>query len=241
MSTIRVLVVEDDPVAADAHAEYIRRLDGFDLAGVVRSGAELAAFLHISGDTEGVHRPGSAVDLMLLDMNLPDAHGLDIIRRVRGLGLPLDIIAITAVRDLHVVRSAMSAGIVQYLIKPFTYSAFRHKLDAYRDFRQNLVEQASSTTQEEVDRAFASLRPVTAPVLPKGLSAETLRAVSRLLKSLRVPTSAIEVSETLSMSRVTARRYLEYLAEQQSARRTPRYGTRGRPEFEYSWARSSDT
>ncbi|MDQ0734312.1 response regulator [Arthrobacter agilis] len=237
MSAIRVLVVEDDPVAADAHAEYIRRLEGFELAGIVRSGAELAAFLHLTGGEQG--RAPAVVDLMLLDMNLPDAHGLDIVRRVRGLGMPLDIVAITAVRDLQVVRSAISSGVVQYLIKPFTYSAFSEKLGAYREFRRNLVEQASTTTQAEVDSAFASLRPATAALLPKGLSAETLRAVSRLLKELSEPTSAIEVSEALSMSRVTARRYLEYLADQQSVLRTPRYGTRGRPEFEYSWARNA--
>lgn len=237
MSAIRVLVVEDDPVAAAAHAEYIRRLEGFELAGVARSGAELAVFLQLAGEPAG--RPEPAADLMLLDMNLPDAHGLDIIRRVRGLGLPLDIIAITAVRDLHVVRSAISSGIVQYLIKPFTYSAFREKLGAYEEFRRNMVEQASATTQAEVDQAFASLRPPTVAALPKGLSAETLRAVSRLLKELESPTSAIEVSEALAMSRVTARRYLEYLADQQSALRTPRYGTRGRPEFEYSWVRNA--
>ncbi|WP_105030083.1 response regulator [Arthrobacter ruber] len=236
MSAIRVLVVEDDPVAADAHAEYVRRLPGFELVGIARSGADLAGFLHPAGEEPG--RTRIAVDLMLLDMNLPDAHGLDIIRRVRGLGLPLDIIAITAVRDLQVVRSAISSGIVQYLIKPFTFSAFSEKLGAYREFRRNLVEQASSTTQAEVDSAFASLRPAMTATLPKGLSAETLRAVSRLLRELSAPTSAIEVSEALSMSRVTARRYLEYLADQQSALRTPRYGTRGRPEFEYSWART---
>jgi response regulator of citrate/malate metabolism len=236
MSAIRVLVVEDDPVAADAHAEYVRRLDGFELAGVARSGAELTAFLQPAGGSGG----GLAVDLVLLDMNLPDAHGLDIIRRIRGLGLPLDIIAITAVRDLHVVRSAISSGIVQYLIKPFTFSAFRDKLGAYEQFRRSLVEQASATTQAEVDQAFASLRASTPSALPKGLAPGTLRAVSELLKQSKVPTSAIEVSEALTMSRVTARRYLEYLADQQSARRTPRYGTRGRPEFEYSWARAVD-
>ncbi|MEG9247699.1 response regulator [Arthrobacter sp. Soc17.1.1.1] len=236
MSAIRVLVVEDDPVAADAHAEYVRRLEGFELAGIARSGAELAAFLRLAGDGQG---RAPAVDLMLLDMNLPDAHGLDIVRRVRGLGLPVDIVVITAVRDLQVVRSAISSGIVQYLIKPFTYAAFSDKLGAYREFRRNLVEQASTTTQAEVDSAFASLRPATAAALPKGLSPETLRAVSRLLRELSAPTSAVEVSEALSISRVTARRYLEYLADQQSVLRTPRYGTRGRPEFEYSWERNA--
>lgn len=229
---VRVVVVEDDPVAADAHAEYVRRLDGFRLVGIARTGAELITLLH------GGKGSAAPVDLLLLDMNLPDAHGLDVIRRIRGLGLPLDVIAITAVRDLHVVRSAISAGIVQYLIKPFTYSAFREKLDAYLEFRRNLGDQAVSTTQDEVDRAFASLRPASAPDLPKGLSAETLRGVSSLLKSAGSPVSAAEVSETLTMSRVTARRYLEHLADHGSVLRSPRYGTRGRPEFEYTWART---
>ena len=42
-----------------------------------------------------------AVDLVLLDMNLPDFHGLDILRRIRGAGLPVGIIAVTAVRELR--------------------------------------------------------------------------------------------------------------------------------------------
>jgi response regulator of citrate/malate metabolism len=233
---IRVLVVEDDPIAADAHAEYVRRLAGFSLAGVARSGAEALALLFPAGPGGAQDgRPG--IDLILLDMNLPDAHGLDLLRRVRGLGLPTDVIAITAVRDLQVVRSAISAGIVQYLIKPFTYSAFHEKLEAYREFQQNLTAQASSTTQSEVDQAYAALRPAAQGSLPKGLSDETLRAIIALLKSLEAPTSAAEVAEALALSRVTARRYLEYLADQQSVHRTPRYGTRGRPEFEYRWAR----
>ena len=52
-----------------------------------------------------------------------------------------------------------------------------------------------------------------------------------------IPVSAVEVTAETGMSRVTARRYLEHLADQNSAIRTPRYGTRGRPEFEYSWRR----
>lgn len=226
---IRVLVVEDDAISAEAHAKYVERLDGFVLAGTARTGAEAMLFL----------KPGApaVVDLVLLDMNLPDMHGLDIIRRIRGAGLGADVIAITAVRELRIVRSAISSGIVQYLIKPFTYSAFSEKMENYRLFRDSIVTQSSSTTQSGVDSAFAALRPPAQGSLPKGLSAETLRAVVDLLSASPTPVSAVEVAETLALSRVTARRYLEYLADQDSARRTPRYGTRGRPEFEYSWRR----
>ncbi|MCQ2001291.1 response regulator [Arthrobacter zhaoxinii] len=232
-SDVGVLVVEDEEIPAEAHAEYVRRVPGFRLAGVARTGAEALEALK-TAESAPVGSEAQ-IGLVLLDMNLPDLHGLDLLRRIRGAGLPVDVIAITAVRDLAVVRSAMSGGIAQYLIKPFTFSAFSAKLAAYAEYRRRIDEQAVSTTQSEVDSAFAALRPAVAGPLPKGLSGETLEAVADLLKRARTPLSASEAADALAMSRITTRRYLEHLADQQSVLRSPRYGTRGRPELEYSW------
>ena len=49
----------------------------------------------------------------------------------------------------------------------------------------------------------------------------------------------VEVMEALGMSRVTARRYLEYLADAGTVSRTARYGAPGRPENEYRWSRTA--
>ncbi|MCC9144989.1 MULTISPECIES: response regulator [unclassified Arthrobacter] len=234
-SDVGVLVVEDEEIPAEAHAEYVRRVPGFRLAGIARTGAEALEALKAAESAPSGSE--AEIGLVLLDMNLPDLHGLDLLRRIRGAGLPVDVIAITAVRDLAVVRSAMSGGIVQYLIKPFTFSAFSTKLTAYAEYRRRVAQQAASTTQNEVDNAFAALRPAVPAPLPKGLSGETLAAVADLLKRARAPLSAAEAAEALAMSRITTRRYLEYLADQQSVLRSPRYGTRGRPELEYSWRR----
>jgi response regulator of citrate/malate metabolism len=89
-----------------------------------------------------------------------------------------------------------------------------------------------------VDQAFASLRAPTELPLPKGLSAHSLESVKDLLASLGRAVSASEATEALGMSRVTARRYLEYLADAGLVTRNPRYGTPGRPENEYRWNRS---
>ena len=102
---------------------------------------------------------------------------------------------------------------------------------------RSLAGQGISATQSEVDRALAALRPKISSALPKGLSPETLEAVSELLKNAQAPMSASEVSAALAMSRITVRRYLEHLDEQRAVARNPRYGTRGRPELEYSWRR----
>ncbi|MFD1213149.1 response regulator [Arthrobacter sp. GCM10027362] len=229
---IRVLVVEDEEIAAAAHAEYVRRVDGFELAAVARTGSEALSLLGLSQQRHGPHVP---VDLVLLDMNLPDYHGLDILRRIRGAGLPVGIIAVTAVRELPMVRKAIASGVAQYLIKPFTFAAFSDKLHHYRQFRESLAQHGQATTQAAVDMALAALRTPGPATVPKGLSEDTLENVIGLLRDGGSPVSAVEVGERLGMSRVTARRYLEHLAEQNTVSRTPRYGTRGRPEFEYRW------
>ncbi len=236
MSDIRVLVVEDEPIAAAAHAAYIERLDGFTLAGSAPDGQSALRLL-----TEFA-AAGNPVELVLLDMNLPDLHGLDIARRMRAAGLFADIIAITAVRELNIVRSAVATGVVQYLIKPFTYATFADKLASYRQFREQLAsprtgKPGAGASQSDVDQAFASLRAPSEVSLPKGLSVSTLESVKDFIRRQAGAVSASEVMESLGMSRVTARRYLEYLADGGTVSRAARYGTPGRPENEYRWNR----
>ena len=235
MSDIRVLVVEDEPVAAAAHGAYVGRLKGFSLAGTAPDGQSALRLL------AEFAAAGNPVELVLLDMNLPDLHGLDIARRMRASGLLADIIAITAVRELNIVRSAVSIGVVQYLIKPFTYATFADKLASYQQFREQLGAGSggarSGASQSDVDQAFASLRAPSELPLPKGLSTSTLDAVKEFMKQQQDAVSATEVMDALGMSRVTARRYLEYLADAGTVSRTARYGAPGRPENEYRWNR----
>ncbi|HET7415714.1 MAG TPA: response regulator [Arthrobacter sp.] len=228
---IRVLVVEDESIAADAHAEYVRRADGFELAAVAGTGAEALRLM-----AESARSPAAGgIHLMLLDMNLPDIHGLDVIHRVRGAGFSTGIIAVTAVRELPIVQRAVAAGVAQYLIKPFTFAAFNEKLRQYKLFHENMERQPSTINQSEVDKTLAALRSPGTANLPKGMSETTLAAVVDLLQKAHDAVSATEVMTELGMSRVTARRYLEHLATDGSATRTPRYGTPGRPEYEYRW------
>lgn len=225
---IRTLVVEDDALAAEAHASYLTRMDGFEVAGVVGTAAAALAAIRASfGD--------DPIELVLLDMNLPDGHGIEVARRLRSAGVTVDIIAITAVRDIDVVHSAVSVGIVQYLIKPFAFATFAAKLETYVEYRRRLRTGSSNATQNDVDRMLASLRTPSEVPLPKGLSQPTLQAVVEHLREADRALSAAELAEPLQLSRVTARRYLEHLADTERISRAPRYGTPGRPEFEYRW------
>ncbi|GAA3240465.1 response regulator [Dactylosporangium siamense] len=221
---IRVLVVEDEPIAADAHVVYVGRVPGFAVAGRAGTGADALRLLS-----------RVPVDLVLLDMHLPDLHGLEVVRAMRAAGHRADVIAVTSARDLAVVRAAVSQGIVQYLLKPFVFATLRDKLDRYRDYRRQVLDAGSVSDQHEVDRLLATLRSADPVNLPKGMSQESLDAVSASLRGAAAGRSAAEVAAVLGASRVTARRYLEHLADVGLASRHARYGNAGRPEVEYRW------
>ncbi|SHN47135.1 response regulator [Cryptosporangium aurantiacum] len=221
---IRVLVVEDDPIAADAHAAYVGRVPGFTVAGVALNAADA---LRRMSRTD--------VDLVLLDMHLPDLHGLDVCRRMRAHGHHADVVAVTSARDLNTVRSAVSLGIVQYLIKPFVFATFAEKLEQYAAYRSRVAGGGVMSGQHEVDRALAVLHGRGQTGLPKGMSPESLDAVTAALRDTAAAVSASELAEDLGMSRITARRYLEHLTDAGLASRAARYGRAGRPELEYRW------
>ena len=230
-SDVRVLVVEDEQLASEAHADYVRRTNGFAVAGVARSSVEALRLLRAAA------RDGSPVDLVLLDMNLPDGHGLALLRQMRTEGHLCDVVAVTAARDLDVVKRAVSQGVVLYLLKPFTYAGFRTKLEQYAEYRRSLLGSDDTVGQHEVDQMLGLLRasPTAPSALPKGMSGDTLRDVTAALRASGTGRSASEIAAAVGASRVTARRYLEYLAGEAQVGRGVRYGGSGRPEVEYTW------
>jgi response regulator of citrate/malate metabolism len=220
----RVLIVEDQGPAAEVLATYIERVAGFAVAGHASSGADCLAQL-----------AGGSVDLILLDIYLPDMSGLEVLRRIRAAGSTVDVIVVTRARDLTVVQAAVSFGAMQYLVKPFTFAAVRQKLERYQAYRAVLSENNLQLAQQEVDRLLHTLRETTADDLPKGISSESLQVVVSALRESgeKGGLSAAEVAGSSGSSRVTARRYLEYLVTSGVAVRSARYRSAGRPEMEY--------
>src|SRR3954471_19954398 len=222
---IATLVVEDDFRVARLHAEVVSQLDGYAVAGVV----------HTASAALDAARNKSP-DLVLLDLYLPDANGLQVLRRLRAAGDPPDVIVLSAARDMVSVRTAMQRGALHYLIKPFDFDDLRTRLRAYGELHAARSSDRE-THQREVDRLFALVgRPVRAPApaLPKGHSPATAELVLTALREADEPLSATDVAERVGTSRTTAQRYLATLADAGKVRRNLRYGTAGRPEHRYA-------
>ncbi|TCC26244.1 response regulator [Kribbella sindirgiensis] len=218
---ITVLVVDDDFMVARIHRGFVDRVDGFEVVGTANSGDQAVAAL-------GELSP----DLILLDLYLPDVFGLDLIARLRAVQPDVDILVITAAREADAVRGAVRQGVVNYLLKPFGFEDLRARLREYARRRASVPDQV--TSQADVDRVLAPARQ-SVNRLPKGLSQETADLVTAALRAAPDNLSAAECAEKVGISRVSARRYLEFFATQGQAEVSLRYGTTGRPERRYTW------
>ena len=172
-------------------------------------------------------------DLVLLDHYLPDISGLEVLQRLRDDDHPsVDVISITAAREVESLRAAMRGGVVHYLIKPFRFAAFEEKLSSYAAARERILSLATAD-QGDVDRIFGTLRAARNEPLPKGLSDATLDLVVHALQDSRSGLAATAVAGAAGVSRVTARRYLDHLCRLGKAELSLRYGAPGRPEHRY--------
>ncbi|MGH2915171.1 MAG: response regulator [Solirubrobacteraceae bacterium] len=216
---ISVLIVEDDFHVATIHAAYVRRVRGFTVAGHASTVS--------SARSEIAHR---APALVLLDLYLPDGHGLDLLHETLEHSDRPDFLVITAARDMASVRAAMQLGTVHYLVKPFRFAQLEERLTTYRNLHARLA-QVQEAEQHEVDALYGLLRgPVP---LPKGQSGPTMARIREHLRTARKDLSATEIAAQIGISRSTARRYLAELARQGAVELRLHYGTAGRPEHRY--------
>ncbi|HEU4945826.1 MAG TPA: response regulator [Kribbella sp.] len=218
---IDVLIVDDDFMVARIHQGFVDRIEGFQVVGTANTGEQaIAAVAELQPD------------LVLLDLYLPDVFGLDVITRLRSAGHDCDVLVITAARDAESVRAAVRQGVVNYLLKPFGFDDLRNRLEQYvaqhRDLRTAVVNG-----QADVDRVLARGASQSTAALPKGLSSETAKLVGRVLREAGGTLSAAECAAEVGISRVSARRYLEYFCSTGRAEVSLRYGTTGRPERRY--------
>jgi len=222
---INVMIVEDDPMVAEINKQYLAKIDGFRLAATVNSVAEAIRFL---GKND--------IQLILLDIFMPGKQGLELLAYLRKNDLEIDVIIISAATDLERIKKALRYGVVDYLIKPFEFERFNAALATYLE-QTRLINKQDSISQQELDNLLLHRdEAVIAEELPKGLTKDTLKKVWDAIHGLKDgPFSIDEVANVVGISRVSARKYLNFLKDLGILEVKVIYGTVGRPVYQHEY------
>lgn len=222
----RVLIVEDDIRIADLHRRFTERVPHCEVIGVAHR-------LDDARDMTLALQP----HLILLDLYFPEGSGTDFLREIRARELEIDVILITAAREVGPLKEAVRGGVFDYLIKPVTAERFHDCLTKFGAYR-NRLRQDAAIEQQDVDSLLhpaPSRQPAGPAALPKGIDGLTLGKVRAVFSSggESAGHSAEEVADLIGISRSTARRYLEFLISDGSLYADLVYGNVGRPERRY--------
>jgi DNA-binding response OmpR family regulator len=115
---ISLLIVDDEADSADMLSEYLTGC-GYRTT-VARSGREGLAIL----------KKKSHVRVVLLDINLPDVGGVEVLRDISGLRTPPAVIMVTALSDSVIAKHALKMGACDYLVKPIDLRALDQAITA---------------------------------------------------------------------------------------------------------------
>ena len=223
--TYRVIIIEDDPMVAAINRQYTEVTPSFRVEKLFKSGKEALEYLKMQ-----------TADLMILDYYTPLMNGAEFIDALHRMGKTPSIIMVTSANDTDIIRSLIGRGVIDYLVKPFEYCRFKAALDRFLEARAALSNMKGSLDQHSIDRLLPYQRQPseTSSQLAKGLSETTLKLIQDFLRDRQDNLFTSEqIAEQLHLSRITIRRYMNYLLETGEIISTIDYKTGGRPSIKY--------
>lgn len=218
----KVLIVEDDPMVSMINEQYVNRNKAFCVVEKCKDGKSALEFLEKND-----------VDLIVLDVFMPLMDGFETLRQIRKNKKSVDIIMVTAANDRASLEEALHLGVVDYLVKPFTYDRFRIALDKYISHLE-AFKNMDTLNQKNIDYIFGNSEKKSDELYPKGIQEKTLQTIlDEMKKSPSKWLTGDEVAERIGLTGVTVRRYLNHLAEKGILLSEIDYETGGRPCMRY--------
>ena len=226
----KVLIIEDDPMVASIDRRYVEMTPGFQVLDTIPDGSRALDSPLLAG-----------ADLIILDFFMPNMNGDEFIDRMHRAGYTPSVIMVTSANDSGIVTSLLSRGVTDYLVKPFEYDRFRDALLRFDRLKKRRKSSQSIYDQKEIDRLIrggGQDKPSARPQeeLAKGLNQATLDTIRGFLSSHSSDSfTCDQIARKVSLSRITVRRYVNYLLEQREVVSSIDYQTGGRPGMYYRY------
>lgn len=222
---LKAIIVEDDLMVIDINKHYLSKTPEIFVAGTFLNGLDALNYLK-----------NNSVDLIILDLYMPDLSGLELLEKIRQNKYDTDVIMVTAANDAVTIDKALKLGIVDYLIKPFKYERFQSAVNKFLT-KHKMISQKTSFSQSALDELINAQSIVqNDDQLSKGLQRETLNLIRNYMISYKSDfLTTEEISSAINLSKVTIRRYLNYLIDSKEVCSNVDYKTGGRPSMKYRY------
>lgn len=221
-----VIIVEDDPMVASINRQYVELEPSFSVKQSFKSGQDALSWLS-----------REEADLIILDYYMPLMTGKEFIDRLHSMGKAPSVIMVTSASDSAIVQELLSRGVLDYLVKPFERSRFRQALSRFAQTR-SCLDGSPELNQAEIDRLLSHMQPSSPSFqteLAKGLSETTLNLIRNFLQNRPGEFfSSEQIAEQVCLSRITIRRYVNYMLEMGEIISSVDYQTGGRPSIKYT-------
>lgn len=216
---MNVLIIEDDPMVDFIHRNYLEKTALFDS---IMSSNSMASAQNILTTY--------SIDLILLDIHIIDGNGISFLETLRAQHIPCEVIIISAANDGNIIRDGFHLGIIDYLIKPFTFERFQESIQQFVTHREHLANQKLEQAQINQLKCLTNKRDTkNTQLLEKGLSESTFRWVMENIRTFEKPFTIQELATSCHLSHVSVRKYIAYLEENKQLNSQQIFTKVGRP------------
>jgi len=134
-----ILVVDDDPAALYLIEKALKKINPADVTYSASDGTETLAFLRKEGRYAAMPTP----DLVLLDWNLPNVHGRDVMAQIHADPVlqQIPVVVITTSKSERDREEAMSLQASGYKVKELDFYLFTEDLRTIRNYHLGLLEE----------------------------------------------------------------------------------------------------
>ncbi|ULO01517.1 two-component system response regulator [Campylobacter sp. RM5004] len=212
---IKTIIVEDDLMVQDINKNILLSVEGFCLK---------ASFCEVSSAIS--YLLNNEIDLILLDLTLPNTDGIELIRKIKSEFSKIDIIVISARNDSLSLQKSLNLGVIDYILKPFKQNRLESSLNQYKLRKELLL---SEINQENIDKALYK----QIDDLPKGIDKNSLALIKENIKNFSTWFNVNELENLVGISKISLRKYLNYLEQTNYLSSKLEYKAKGRPQIYY--------
>ena len=178
--TIKCIIVDDEPIAREILENHLNRIDSIEILGLCKNAVEAFNLLN-----------SYAVDLIFLDINMPEISGLSF---ARSINKDIKVIFTTAYREYAVDGFDLKA--VDYLLKPISFDRLIQSIQKYKNESLEFKEENASDQPSE-NSDFFFVRSNRKMIKIKFSDLQYIESLSDYVK-LFVNGKAIITRETIS-------------------------------------------